>query len=73
MVVAIVLAILAPLAAYAVQFAISRSREYLADATGVQLTRNPLGLARALNEIAADPDRCAPPTARRRTSTSPIR
>ena len=55
MVVALVLAILAPLAAYAVQFAISRRREYLADATAVQLTRNPLGLARALNEIAADP------------------
>ena len=55
MVVAIVLAILAPLAAYSVQFAISRRREYLADASGVELTRNPLGLARALNDIAADP------------------
>jgi heat shock protein HtpX len=55
MVVAIALAILAPLAAYAVQFAISRRREYLADATGVELTRNPLGLARALNAIAMDP------------------
>ena len=55
MVVALVLAILAPLAAYSVQFAISRRREYLADASGVELTRNPLGLARALNDIAADP------------------
>ena len=55
MIVALVLAVLAPLAAYMVQFAISRRREYLADATAVQLTRNPLGLARALNEIAADP------------------
>jgi heat shock protein HtpX len=55
MIVALVLAILAPLAAYMVQFAISRRREYLADATAVQLTRNPLGLARALNEIASDP------------------
>jgi heat shock protein HtpX len=55
MVIAIVLAILAPLAAYSVQFAISRRREYLADASGVELTRNPLGLARALNDIAADP------------------
>ena len=54
MVVALVLAILAPLAAYAVQFAVSRKREYLADATAVELTRNPLGLARALNRIAAD-------------------
>ncbi len=55
MVVALVLAILAPLAAYSVQFAISRRREYLADASAVELTRNPLGLARALNDIAADP------------------
>jgi len=54
MLVAVVLAILAPLAAYLVQFAISRRREYLADASGVELTRNPLGLARALNAIAAD-------------------
>lgn len=55
MVVALVLAILAPLAAYAVQFAVSRRREYLADASAVELTRNPLGLARALTTIAADP------------------
>jgi heat shock protein HtpX len=54
-VVAILLAILAPLAAYMVQLAISRRREYLADASGVELTRNPLGLARALDRIAADP------------------
>jgi heat shock protein HtpX len=54
-IVAIVLAILAPLAAYAVQFAVSRRREYLADATAVELTRNPLGLARALTRIASDP------------------
>jgi heat shock protein HtpX len=55
MVVALVLAILAPLAAYAVQFAVSRRREYLADASAVELTRNPLGLARALDRIARDP------------------
>ncbi len=54
-IVAIVLAILAPLAAYAVQFAVSRRREYLADASAVELTRNPLGLARALTRIASDP------------------
>ncbi len=54
MVVALVLAVLAPLAAYAVQFAVSRRREYLADASAVELTRNPLGLARALDRIAAD-------------------
>ncbi|HEY5388356.1 MAG TPA: M48 family metallopeptidase, partial [Thermoleophilia bacterium] len=55
-IVAIVLAIIAPLAAYAVQFAVSRRREYLADATAVELTRNPLGLARALYSIAEDPE-----------------
>jgi heat shock protein HtpX len=55
-VVAIVLAIVAPIFAYLVQFAISRRREYLADASGVELTRNPLGLASALQKIAADPD-----------------
>jgi heat shock protein HtpX len=54
LIVALVLAILAPLAAYSVQFAISRRREYLADASGVELTRNPLGLAKALTKIAAD-------------------
>jgi heat shock protein HtpX len=54
-VIAIVLALVAPAAAYAVQFAVSRRREYLADATAVELTRNPLGLARALHRIAADP------------------
>ena len=55
MIVALVLALLAPLAAYAVQFAVSRRRESLADASAVELTRNPLGLARALHAIAADP------------------
>jgi heat shock protein HtpX len=53
--VAIVFAILAPFFAYMVQFAISRRREYLADASGVELTRNPTGLASALEKIAADP------------------
>jgi heat shock protein HtpX len=53
--VALVLALVAPAAAYAVQFAVSRRREYLADASAVELTRNPLGLARALSRIAADP------------------
>ena len=54
-VIALVLALVAPAAAYAVQFAVSRRREYLADASAVELTRNPLGLARALTKIAADP------------------
>ncbi|MCL4473811.1 MAG: zinc metalloprotease HtpX [Actinobacteria bacterium] len=53
-VLALVLAILAPIAARMVQLAISRKREYLADASGVELTRNPNGLANALQKIADD-------------------
>jgi heat shock protein HtpX len=55
--VALVLAILAPLAAALIQMAISRKREYLADASGAMLTRYPPGLAGALRKIAADPNR----------------
>jgi len=47
----IVFAILAPIAAHLVSFAISRKREFVADATGVQLTRYPQGLASALKKI----------------------
>jgi len=54
MVVAILLAILAPLFARLLQMSISRQREYLADATAVQLTRNPDGLADALQKISGD-------------------
>lgn len=43
--------IVAPLAAKLVQSAVSRQREYLADATAVKLTRNPLGLIAALDKI----------------------
>jgi len=49
----IMLAILAPLLGQLLVFAVSRSREYLADASGVELTRNPLGLASALRKIAS--------------------
>jgi heat shock protein HtpX len=55
MVLGIVLAILAPLLAQIIQLAVSRQREYLADASGVELTRNPLGLAHALRKIEDDP------------------
>jgi heat shock protein HtpX len=53
-VVAIVLAILAPLFARLLQLSISRQREYLADASAVRLTRNPKGLADALQKISGD-------------------
>ena len=53
-VIAIVLAILAPIFARLVQLAVSRQREYLADASSVELTRNPNGLERALAKIASD-------------------
>jgi len=48
----IVVAILAPIAAKFVQMAVSRQREYLADATSVQFTRNPNGLISALSKLA---------------------
>jgi heat shock protein HtpX len=52
--VGIVLAILTPIIATLIQLAVSRQREYLADASGVFLTRYPEGLASALRKIAAD-------------------
>jgi heat shock protein HtpX len=55
-VIAIVLAIIAPLIARFVQLAVNRQREYLADASSVGLTRNPYGLERALAKIATDPE-----------------
>jgi heat shock protein HtpX len=52
--IAIVLAILAPIIARFIQLAVSRQREYLADASAVELTRNPYGLERALAKISGD-------------------
>jgi heat shock protein HtpX len=48
------LLIFAPLIARAMQFAVSRQREYLADSSGVQLTRYPPGLISALKKLQAD-------------------
>jgi heat shock protein HtpX len=52
--VGLVLAILAPISAMLVQLAISRKREFLADANGALLTRYPEGLAEALEIISKD-------------------
>jgi len=46
------MAILAPIAAMIIQMAISRSREYAADATGARIAGNPYGLARALEKLS---------------------
>jgi heat shock protein HtpX len=54
--IALVLAILAPILAKIIEMAISRQREFLADAGSVELTRNPDGLARALAKLAGDPE-----------------
>lgn len=54
MVLAVILAIIAPMLAQIIQLAVSRQREYLADASAVELTRNPEGLASALQKLDAD-------------------
>jgi heat shock protein HtpX len=51
---ALALIVLAPFAGYLMQFAMSRNREYLADASGVQLTRYPPGLISALEKLRDD-------------------
>jgi len=53
-IIALVLAVLAPLSATLIQLAISRKREFLADASGALLTRYPEGLASALKKISAN-------------------
>lgn len=54
-IIGILLSILAPIFAMLIQLAISRKREFLADASGALLTRYPEGLASALEKISADP------------------
>jgi heat shock protein HtpX len=55
LIIAIIAAIVAPIMAYLLYFALSRRREYLADAGAARLTRYPEGLASALEKIAGDP------------------
>jgi len=67
----IAMAILAPFAAMLIQFAISRSREYLADETGARVSRNPGGLASALEKLSLASKRIpleAPPATARSTA-----
>ncbi len=65
-IVGIVLIILSPIIAELIKLAISRKREFLADASGSLLTRYPEGLARALEKISAD----SRPLARANTATA---
>ncbi len=67
MIIGFVLILLAPIFATLIQLAISRKREFLADASGAQLTRNPDGLASALEKL-----KTAAPMARANSSTSPL-
>jgi len=55
MIIGLVLIVLAPVFAQLIKLAISRKREFLADASGALLTRYPEGLARALEKISKDP------------------
>lgn len=52
----LLLAILSPIIGKIIQLAVSRQREYLADANSVALSRNPSGLISALKKISKDPD-----------------
>jgi heat shock protein HtpX len=68
-VIAILAAILAPIMAQLLYFALSRRREYLADAGAARLTRYPEGLASALEKIANDP---SPQLARANKASAPM-
>ncbi len=69
LIVGIVFALLSPIIAVLIQLAISRKREYLADASGALLTRYPEGLASALEKIAAY-GKAGPPMARANNATA---
>ena len=64
--VVVALAIVAPICAQAIQLAVSRQREYMADAGAVELTRNPQGLIDALRKLGDDDHDL--PTANRATA-----
>lgn len=66
LIVGIVVIVLAPIVAFIIQAAISRQREYLADATGAMTTRNPDGLASALGKLKSH----GRPMRRQSTSTA---
>jgi heat shock protein HtpX len=69
LVLAVLVAILAPIMAQLLYFAVSRQREYLADAGAARLTRYPEGLASALEKIAGDP---SPQLASASDATAPM-
>ncbi len=54
--IAVIFSIIAPIFALIIQLAMSRQREYLADASAAEMTRYPEGLASALEKISKDPD-----------------
>lgn len=56
MLIGLIFLILAPIFGQLMQLAISRKREFLADATAIEFTRNPAGLISALEKISADPN-----------------
>ena len=55
-IIGLIFLILSPLFATLLQLALSRNREYLADSSAIELTRNPQGLINALKKISSDPD-----------------
>lgn len=56
MIIGLILLIISPILGKIMQMALSRNREYLADATAVEITRNPQGLISALRKLDSDPN-----------------